>query len=94
MSTTSTSKTESQTGTRIGVVESDRMDKTRTVVIRFQAMHPKYKKYINRRTKLHVHDDANESRAGDRVEIIPCRPYSKTKQWKLVRVVERAPQEA
>lgn len=91
---TTTTKTETPTGIRTGVVESDRMDKTRTVVIRFQAMHPKYKKYINRRTRLHVHDASNESHIGDRVEVAPCRPYSKTKRWTLVRIVEKAPQEA
>ena len=74
---------------RIGIVESDRRDKTRTVVIGYSARHPKYGKYIRRRTVLHVHDEANESRTGDRVEIAECRPISKTKSWMLVRVVER-----
>lgn len=74
---------------RIGVVESDRRDKTRKVVVRFQARHPKYGKYIKRRTVLHVHDESNESRLGDIVEVAQCRPISKTKSWRLVRVVER-----
>lgn len=73
----------------IGTVESDRRDKTRTVVIGYSARHPKYGKYVRRRTVLHVHDEANESRTGDRVEIAECRPISKTKSWMLVRVVER-----
>ncbi len=73
----------------IGTVESDRRDKTRTVTIGYSARHPKYGKYVRRRTVLHVHDEANESRTGDRVEIAECRPISKTKSWMLVRVVER-----
>jgi small subunit ribosomal protein S17 len=85
--------TENQTGeikgVRIGVVESDRRDKTRKVVVRFQARHPKYGKFIKRRTILHVHDESNESRMGDVVEVAQCRPISKTKSWRLVRVVER-----
>jgi len=76
-------------GTRIGVVESDKRDQTRKVVIRYQAKHPKYGKYVGKRTVLHVHDEKNESAAGDIVEIAECRPISKTKSWRLVRVVEK-----
>lgn len=76
-------------GTKVGVVESDKRDKTRKVVIAYQAMHPKYGKYIRQRTVLHIHDEKNESRLGDLVEIAQCRPVSKTKTWRLVRVVER-----
>lgn len=76
-------------GTRIGVVESDKRDKTRKVVIRYQAKHPKYGKYVGKRTVFHVHDERNESAAGDIVEIAECRPISKTKSWRLVRVVEK-----
>lgn len=75
---------------RVGVVESDKRDKTRKVVINYLARHPKYGKYVRRRTVLHVHDEANESRRGDRVEVVPSRPYSKTKRWRLLRVVESA----
>lgn len=75
--------------TKIGTVETDGRDKTRKVVVRFVAKHPKYGKYIRRRTTLHVHDEHNESRTGDIVEVAQCRPISKTKQWRLVRVVER-----
>lgn len=75
---------------RVGVVESDKRDKTRKVVISFLAKHPKYGKYMRKRTVLHVHDEQNESRLGDRVEVAPCRPVSKTKHWTLVRVVEKA----
>ena len=76
-------------GVRLGVVESDRRDKTRKVVVRFQARHPKYGKFIKRRTILHVHDESNQSRLGDIVEVAQCRPISRTKSWRLVRVVER-----
>ncbi|MBX3380468.1 MAG: 30S ribosomal protein S17 [Phycisphaeraceae bacterium] len=76
-------------GTKIGVVESDKRDKTRKVVIAYQAMHPKYGKYVRQRTVLHIHDENNESKLGDLVEVAQCRPMSKTKSWRLVRVVER-----
>ena len=75
---------------RIGVVQSDQRDKTRKVIIQSSARHPKYGKYVRKRTVLHVHDEANESHNGDRVEIAECRPLSKTKTWCLVRVITRA----
>lgn len=74
----------------VGVVDRARADKTRRVIIEFLAKHPKYGKYIRRRTVLVVHDEKNESQLGDRVEILPCRPMSKTKRWKLARIVEKA----
>jgi small subunit ribosomal protein S17 len=76
-------------GTKIGVVESDKRQKTRKVVLSYVDKHPKYGKYIQKRTVLHVHDEGNISRNGDIVEIAQCRPLSKTKQWKLVRIVEQ-----
>lgn len=76
--------------TKIGTVESEKRDKTRTVVVAYKSKHPKYGKYVSRRTVLQVHDEANESRLGDTVEVTQCRPISKTKRWKLVRVVERS----
>jgi small subunit ribosomal protein S17 len=76
------------TGTKIGVVESDKRDKTRRVVISYVAMHPKYGKYVRRRTILQVHDEKNQARTGDIVEVAQCRPMSKTKRWRLVRIVE------
>ena len=84
-----TEQTTDVQGARIGVVESDKRDKTRKVVVRYQAKHPKYGKYVQRRTILHVHDESNDSRLGDLVEVVQCRPISKTKSWRLVRVVER-----
>jgi small subunit ribosomal protein S17 len=77
---------------RVGIVESDKRDKTRKVTIPFASRHSKYGKYVGRRTVLHVHDEKNESRLGDRVEIAECRPVSKTKSWVVVRIVERAAQ--
>jgi small subunit ribosomal protein S17 len=82
-------KTESKTGTKIGVVETDQRAKTRKVVVNYLAKHPKYGKYVRQRTVLHVHDENNESKSGDVVEVAPCRPLSKTKSWKLVRIVEK-----
>ena len=78
---------------KIGVVTSDKQDKTRTVSVAYQQRHPKYNKYLKRRQKFHVHDEANKSREGDRVEIAPCRPFSKSKSWRLIRVVEAATSE-
>ena len=73
-----------------GIVSSDRMDKTVTVLVERSVKHPLYKKYVRRSTKLHVHDEHNESRIGDRVAISHCRPLSKTKSWRLERIVRRA----
>lgn len=78
-------------GVQIGQVVSDKRDQTRKVQISFLAKMPKYGKYVNRRTYFHVHDPENVSRNGDVVEIAPCRPISKTKSWRLVRVVQAAP---
>ena len=76
---------------KIGVVQPVRRDKTRKVAINFLVKHSKYGKYVRRRTVLHVHDEHNESKEGDRVEIAECRPISKTKSWVLTRIVEAAP---
>ncbi|MSR18045.1 MAG: 30S ribosomal protein S17 [Phycisphaerales bacterium] len=74
----------------MGVVSSDKRSKSRKVVINFSVRHPTYGKFIKQRTVIHVHDEKNESRVGDRVEIAECRPISRTKHWTLVRVVEKA----
>ncbi len=79
------------TGTLIGTVVSDKRAKTRSVSVNYQVRHPKYGKYLHRHTKYQVHDEGNASKKGDRVEIAQCRPISKTKSWRLVRVVEAAP---
>jgi len=78
----------------VGVVTSDKMQKTRRVEIPRLVKHARYGKYIRRRTICHVHDEKNESRAGDTVEIMETRPLSKTKNWRLVRVVTKAPEAA
>ena len=75
----------------VGVVTSDKMNKTRRVEIPRLVKHVRYGKYIKRRTVCHVHDENNESHAGDTVEIMETRPLSKTKHWRLVRVVTKAP---
>jgi small subunit ribosomal protein S17 len=75
---------------KTGIVEGDKRDKTRQVVINFLAKHSKYGKYVRRRTVLQVHDEENTSRVGDQVEIAECRPLSKTKSWTITKVVQRA----
>ena len=75
-----------------GVVTSDKMQKTRRVEIPRLVKHARYGKYIRRRTICHVHDEQNESHMGDTVEIMETRPLSKTKTWRLVRVVTKAMQ--
>ena len=73
----------------LGVVKSDRMNKSRRVEIERFVRHPKYSKIVRRKTVCHVHDEGNISKAGDKVEIEECRPMSKLKRWTLVRVVEK-----
>src|SRR6516162_6645640 len=75
----------------IGVVTSDKMQKTRRVEIPRLVKHVRYGKYIKRRTICHVHDEQNDSHVGDTVEIMETRPLSKTKNWRLVRVITRGP---
>ncbi len=74
----------------IGVVASDKMNKSRRVEVARRVKHPMYGKTVSRRTVCHVHDENNESRTGDTVEIEESRPLSRTKCWSLVRIVERA----
>lgn len=73
----------------IGIVTSDKMNKSRRVEIGRLVKHPKYGKFIHRRTVCHVHDENNESHIGDTVEIIECPPKSKLKRWDLVRIVSK-----
>ena len=77
-----------------GVVASDKGNKTIKVVVNYQTKHPKYGKYLKRRTVLHAHDEKNEAREGDTVEIAECRPLSKTKHHRLLRIVQKAPEKA
>ena len=76
----------------IGMVTSDKVSKTRKVVFEYLARHAKYNKFVKRQTVLHVHDEKNESRVGDQVEVMSCRPISKTKTWRLVRIVIKGTQ--
>ncbi len=78
---------------RVGVVVSDRGDKTIGVVFRFSVKHPRYGKYIKRKSKVLAHDETNQAKLGDVVEVTLCRPISKHKSWRLVRVVEAAPEQ-
>ena len=75
--------------TLTGKVVSNKMDKTISVAVERLIKHPTYGKYVRRTTKLLAHDEQNECKEGDVVSITPCRPLSRHKSWKLVRVVER-----
>ena len=77
----------------VGVVICDKMDKTRVVVVTRRLAHAKYGKYMTRRAKYKAHDEKNEYRVGDRVEIVESRPLSREKRWRVERLLER-PQEA
>jgi small subunit ribosomal protein S17 len=77
-----------------GVVASDKGNKTIKVVVNYQTRHPKYGKYLRRRTVLHAHDEKNEAKEGDTVEIAECRPLSKTKHHRLIRITQKAPERA
>jgi len=78
------------TRTVTGRVVSDKMDKTITVLVERKVAHPIYGKYVKRSTKLHAHDESNDCKMGDTVSIEECRPLSKNKSWRLVKVLERA----
>jgi small subunit ribosomal protein S17 len=77
----------------VGRVVSDKMDKTVSVAIERLVKHPVVGKYIRRTTKLMAHDENNECKAGDRVAISECRPIAKNKSWRVVDIVERAPEQ-
>ena len=76
--------------TKQGVIVSDKMDRTVTVLIERKEKHPIYGKYIKRSTKVHAHDEDNSYKMGDNVKITETRPYSKTKTWKVVGLVNAA----
>ena len=76
--------------TRVGVVTSDKSDKTVTVVVGRQFAHPLYGKQVKRTKKYHAHDETNEYREGDLVRIVETRPLSKTKRWRVQELIERA----
>ncbi|WP_020406338.1 30S ribosomal protein S17 [Hahella ganghwensis] len=83
-------ETASVVRTETGRVVSDKMDKSIVVLVERRVKHPIYGKYVKRSSKLHAHDEANECKIGDLVTVQEARPYSKTKTWKLVNIVERA----
>lgn len=74
----------------IGLVVSDKMEKTIVVSVDSKTLHPLYKKYVTRTKKLKAHDEKNDAKIGDRVRVIESRPLSKDKCWKLVEIIERA----
>jgi small subunit ribosomal protein S17 len=76
--------------TRIGMVVSNKMDKTVTVTVERRVKHPIYGKFVKKTTKFHAHDEKNECTIGDLVRIMETRPLSKTKRWRLVEVLEKA----
>ena len=76
--------------TRIGIVSSDKMDKTITVNVERKVKHPIYGKFVKKTTKFHAHDELNTAGSGDTVRIMETRPLSKTKRWRLVEIIEKA----
>ena len=76
--------------TRVGIVTSDKMDKTVVVTIKNRVRHPLYNKIVNDTVKYKAHDENNECGVGDKVLIMECRPYSKDKRWRVVEIIEKA----
>ena len=74
----------------VGLVKSDKMDKTIVVAVETTTLHPLYKKYVKRIKSFKAHDEKNEARIGDMVRVVECRPISKEKCWNLKEIVERA----
>ncbi len=77
----------------VGTVVSNRMEKTAVVQVQRRFAHPVYKKYVNKRVKYKIHDEQNDLNVGDTVRIVETRPLSKSKRWRLLEILERAPQE-
>ena len=76
--------------TRVGVVSSDKMDKTVVVTIKDRVKHPLYNKIVDKSVKYKAHDENNECGVGDKVQIMECRPMSKDKNWRVVEIIEKA----
>jgi len=87
--TTTTSVVRNLRKTRVGVVSSNKMDKTITVNVERKIKHPLYGKFLKKTTKFHAHDEKNECSIGDTVKIMEARPMSKTKRWRLVEVIAK-----
>ncbi|MHC5063176.1 MAG: 30S ribosomal protein S17 [Planctomycetota bacterium] len=83
-------KTRGRRKIQVGQVTSDKMDKSITVMVERRVKHPIYEKFVRRSTKLHAHDENNEAKIGDRVEIAETRPMSKLKRFRLLRVIAKA----
>jgi len=75
---------------RVGVITSDKMEKSIVVSVEIKEKHPMYGKFVNKTKKFHAHDEANNGHIGDTVKIMETRPMSKTKRWRLVEIIERA----
>ena len=76
--------------TRVGMVVSDKMDKTITIAVKYRVRHPLYGKIMNRTTKIKAHDEKNECGIGDTVRVMETRPLSHDKRWRLVEIIEKA----
>ena len=76
--------------TRVGIVTSDKMDKTVVVTIKDRVKHPLYNKIVDKSVKYKAHDENNECGVGDKVQIMECRPMSKDKNWRVVEIIEKA----
>lgn len=76
--------------TRVGIVVSDKMDKTITIAVKYRVRHPLYGKIMNRTTKIKAHDENNECGIGDTVRVMETRPLSHDKRWRLVEIIEKA----
>jgi len=75
---------------KVGVIFSNKMDKSVTVAVKWKEKHPMYGKFVNRTKKFHAHDEKNDCNIGDTVRIMETRPLSKTKRWRVVEILERA----
>lgn len=76
--------------TRVGIVTSDKMDKTVVVTIKDRVKHPLYNKIVDKSVKYKAHDENNECGVGDKVQIMECRPMSKDKNWRVIEIIEKA----
>jgi small subunit ribosomal protein S17 len=74
----------------VGIVKSDKMNKTIVVAVETTALHPLYKKYVKRVKRVKAHDETNDAKTGDRVRVVECRPISREKCWRLAEIIERA----
>jgi small subunit ribosomal protein S17 len=74
----------------VGIVKSDKMNKTIVVAVETTALHSLYKKYVKRIKKVKAHDETNDAKTGDRVRVVECRPLSREKCWRLAEIIERA----